>query len=187
MCYAAVMRAAVVALSALSALAAGCTASASAPEAPAHAPLPVAEGPSPVPAMPVHKAGVTIDAKDGPVHFAVELAIKDTERQRGLMFREHLDDDAGMLFIFERQHPQSFWMKNTRIPLDMIFIDEGGTIAGIVEDAEPMTTVSRRVDKPSRYVLEVNGGTTRRRGLAAGQRVHFEGVPPSLVDARVLQ
>jgi hypothetical protein len=129
---------------------------------------------------------VIIDTPAGPLRFAVELAITNEERQHGLMFREHLDDEAGMLFLFEKPRIQSFWMKNTRIPLDMLFIAEDGTIAGIVESAEPLTTVSRKVDKESRYVLELNGGAARKLGIAAGQRVRFEGVAPELVDARVL-
>lgn len=132
------------------------------------------------------RGAVVIETASGPLRFAVELALTDRERQHGLMFREHLDDDAGMLFIFERQRLQSFWMKNTRIPLDMIFIDAGGEIAGIVEGAEPLTLSARRVDKPSRYVLELNGGAARRLGIAPGQHVRFEGVPPELVDPRVL-
>jgi uncharacterized membrane protein (UPF0127 family) len=157
------------------------------PDAKAAPPSPSATAPSPVPAMPAPKGEVTIDTASGPQRFTVELAITDGERQHGLMFREHLDDDAGMLFLFERQQPLSFWMKNTHIPLDMIFIDESGVVAGIVENADPMTTTSRKVDKPSRYVLEVNGGTSRKLGLTAGERVHFAGVPANLVDARVLK
>ena len=125
-------------------------------------------------------------APGGAVRFGVELAVNDAERQKGLMYREHLDDDAGMLFLFEHQHALSFWMKNTHIPLDMLFIDEAGSIAGVVEEAEPLTLSARKVDAPSRYVLEVNGGTCRRRGISAGQHVHFEGVPARLVDASVL-
>ena len=136
--------------------------------------------------MHAQMASVIIDTDAGPQRFTVELAATTPARTKGLMFREHMDDDAGMLFLFEEQGPQSFWMKNTRIPLDMIFIDAGGTIAGIVEDAEPLTLTSRGVDKPSRYVLELNGGTSRKRGITAGQRVRFEGVPVDLVDARVL-
>ena len=96
------------------------------------------------------------------------------------MFREHLDDNAGMLFLFERTQLLSFWMKNTHIPLDMIFIDEDLTIAGIVENTEPMTLTSRRIDKPSRFVLELNAGACRRLGVVAGQKVRFDGVPTEL-------
>ncbi len=134
-----------------------------------------------------HRGVVVVDTATGPLRFPVELALTDGERQRGLMFREHLDDDAGMLFVFERAKPQSFWMKNTRLALDMIFIGEDGTIAGIVENAEPLTTQSRRVPAPSRYVLELLAGSARKRGLAAGQRVTFEGVPASLVGPALLR
>lgn len=129
---------------------------------------------------------VVVATPAGPLRFPVELALSDGERQRGLMFREHLDDDSGMLFVFERAKVQSFWMKNTRLALDMIFIADDGTIAGIVENAEPLTTVSRRVAQPSRYVLELIAGSARKRGLAAGQRVTFEGVPRELVGAALL-
>jgi uncharacterized protein len=134
-----------------------------------------------------NKGTVVVHAPGGDQTFAVELAITPKERERGLMHREQLADDAGMLFLFEREKVQSFWMKNTRIPLDMVFIAQDGTIAGIVENAEPLTLTSRNVALPSRYVLEVNGGLCRKRGIAAGQRVRFEGVPVDKVDARVLQ
>lgn len=133
-----------------------------------------------------HRGAVVIETAAGPRRFAVELALTEGERQRGLMFRERLDDDAGMLFIFERTRIQSFWMKNTRLPLDMIFIAEDGTVAGIVESAEPLTLVSRRIQQPSRYVLELLAGSARQSGLAAGQRAYFEGVPPSMVGPALL-
>lgn len=93
------------------------------------------------------------------------------------MFREHMDEDAGMLFLFDKMEVQSFWMKNTRLPLDMLFLDESGTIVGIVENAEPLSLTSRSVGLPSRYVLELNGGTSRRLGIEAGQKARFLGVP----------
>lgn len=131
------------------------------------------------------RATVVIAAADGDKSFTVELAITGPERNKGLMYREQMADDAGMLFLFEEMRIQSFWMKNTRIPLDMFFIDEDFVIAGIVENAEPMTTSSRKVTKPSRYVLELNGGTTRKLGLAAGQKVRFEGVPAHFLAKKV--
>ena len=120
---------------------------------------------------------VIIQTPTGAQRYAVELAIDPGQRNKGLMFREQLDADAGMLFVFEDMRIQSFWMKNTRIPLDMIFIDDELVIAGIVESAEPLTLTSRKVDKKSRFVLELAGGTSRQRGIAAGQHVTFEGVP----------
>jgi uncharacterized membrane protein (UPF0127 family) len=130
------------------------------------------------------RATVVISTPDGDKSFTVELAITGPERNKGLMFREQMAEDAGMLFLFEEMRIQSFWMKNTRLPLDMYFIDEDFVIVGIVENAEPMTTSSRKVNKPSRYVLELNGGATRKLGLAVGQKVRFEGVPPHLIQKK---
>ena len=111
------------------------------------------------------------------VPIRVELAQTEPARERGLMYRNHLDQDAGMLFIFERDAPLTFWMKNTFIPLDMIFIDRDRRIVGIVEEAVPETETPRRVDGQSRYVLEIGGGLSRRLGIAKGSQVDFEGVP----------
>ena len=92
------------------------------------------------------------------------------------MQREQLAPDAGMLFLFDETEDHSFWMKDTLIPLDMIFVDEGGRVVGVVERAEPLTLSPREVGAPSRYVLEVNGGWAAAHGVAAGDRVRFENV-----------
>jgi hypothetical protein len=107
----------------------------------------------------------------------VEVANDDLARARGLMFRRSLGEDSGMLFIFPDSEDHAFWMKNTLIPLDMIFIGEDGQVVGVVERAAPQTLNPRSVGAPSRYVLEVNGGYCAKRGIAAGDRVRFEGVP----------
>jgi len=117
---------------------------------------------------------VTIDTGERKVPFKVELAVTPAEHERGLMFREHLDTDAGMLFISESARRQVFWMKNTLIPLDMIFIGADWRIAGIVENAEPRTLTSREVPAPSQYVLEIGGGLSARYGIRAGQLVDFQ-------------
>ena len=113
-----------------------------------------------------------------PVIVRVEVAQREEERRRGLMFRTHLDEDAGMLFLFERPQQLNFWMRNTEIPLDMIFIEPSMRILGIVENTEPRTDSSRSVPGESQYVLEVNAGFSRRHGLASGTALRFEGVPP---------
>jgi uncharacterized membrane protein (UPF0127 family) len=109
----------------------------------------------------------------------VELARTDEEHERGLMHRQALDEDAGMLFVFPDAAPRSFWMKNTLIPLDLLFIDEAGVVAGIVRDAEPLTLTPRTPgpDVAARWVLEVKGGWAARHGVAPGARVRFEDVP----------
>ncbi len=106
----------------------------------------------------------------------VELARTEAERERGLMWRTTLAPDAGMLFLFDGSDRHVFWMKNTPLPLDMIFIDDDGRIVGIVERAEPETTSARDPGVDSRYVLEVNGGWAAAHGVARGDRVRFEDV-----------
>jgi uncharacterized membrane protein (UPF0127 family) len=112
----------------------------------------------------------------------VELARTDSERERGLMYRNHLDPDAGMLFLFPRPAPLSFWMRNTLIPLDMIFIDPDRRILGIVENAAPETEIPRRVEGDSQYVLEIAGGLSQRWGVHAGSSVEFEGLIPDATN-----
>lgn len=107
----------------------------------------------------------------------VELARTDAERARGLMRRGELADDAGMLFLFDESADHVFWMKDTLIPLDMIFIGEDGRVVGVVERAQPGSLSGRSVGAPSRYVLEVKGGWASARGVRAGDRVRFENVP----------
>lgn len=104
----------------------------------------------------------------------VELAATEEERAKGLMFRHRLGVDEGMLFLFPDEAVQSFWMKNTVIPLDMIFIRADGTIAGVVDSAEPHSLRPRSVGRPSRYVLEVNAGWAKRNGVKAGDRVELQ-------------
>jgi uncharacterized membrane protein (UPF0127 family) len=93
------------------------------------------------------------------------------------MYRNHLDPSTGMLFVFDRDGPLTFWMKNTLIPLDMIFIDRDKRIVGIVDNAAPETETPRRVQGQSRYVLEVIGGLSRRLGVEPGSLVEFQGLP----------
>ena len=103
-----------------------------------------------------------------PVCVNVEIADNPQAWSKGLMFRKELGEDEGMLFIFPRQQQQFFWMKNTYIPLDMIFMDKDLKVVGIIENVEPMTTDLRYVDQPSKFVLEVNGGWVAKHGLAVG-------------------
>jgi uncharacterized protein len=122
-------------------------------------------------------AKAVVDTGARKVTFRIELALTADEHARGLMYRTRLDTDAGMLFVSRAPHPQTFWMRNTFIPLDMIFIGADGRIVGIVENAEPQTDTPRAVAAPSQYVLEIGGGLSSRLGIRAGQRVDFEGVP----------
>lgn len=112
-----------------------------------------------------------------PARVAVELAIAPRDIQRGLMYREHLPPDGGMIFLFARSKVQHFWMKNTLIPLDMIFVTSDRKVAGVVHRAEPRTTTSRFVDAESQFVVEVNGGWAEAHGVEAGTPVEFVDVP----------
>ncbi|WP_372422820.1 DUF192 domain-containing protein [Salinarimonas chemoclinalis] len=114
---------------------------------------------------------LTIVTDDGEHHFQVELAATEEDRSRGLMYRRSMPADHGMLFDFERIRPVSMWMRNTYIPLDMLFIDADGTIVRIAQDTEPLSERSIRSGQPVLSVLELNGGTARRLGIAAGDRV----------------
>jgi uncharacterized membrane protein (UPF0127 family) len=103
----------------------------------------------------------------------VELARTDPERTRGLMFRQSLAPGRGMLFLFEHSEPLKFWMKNTYIPLDMIFIDEQKRVVFVEENAEPLTLNPRGPESDARYVLEVIGGWARAHGVEPGVVVRF--------------
>jgi uncharacterized membrane protein (UPF0127 family) len=95
------------------------------------------------------------------------------------MYRTELADGRGMLFVFPEEQDHRFWMKNTLIPLDMIFIGADGVIVGIHRDATPLSTATVGVGHPSRWVLEVPGGWSARRGVAPGQRVELPTTPAS--------
>lgn len=123
---------------------------------------------------------VILNAGGRRIAIRVELATTDAQRERGLMYRNHLDPDSGMLFIFDRDAPLTFWMKNTLIPLDMIFIGSDRKIVGIVENATPETENPRGVTGMSRYVLEIAGGMSRRLGVTAGGAVEFQGVAAAI-------
>ena len=112
----------------------------------------------------------------GEVAVALEIARDPAARARGLMKRERLGAHDGMVFVFPASARHPFWMKDTLIPLDIIFIDEQLTVVGIVESAEPLTEQMRSVDVPSRYVVEVNGGFAAKHGIAVGTEVVFEHV-----------
>jgi uncharacterized protein len=116
-----------------------------------------------------------IEKKDGSVVcVSVETARTQSQRQLGLMYRRQLERDSGMLFFFDREQKQAFTMKNTYIPLDMIFISRDLHIVGWVENATPLTEGPYEVDGASQYVLEVNGLFCREHGITVGNKVLFD-------------
>ena len=126
--------------------------------------------------LPDRGALLVRDAFGGAHRLTVEIADTSPLRTRGLMWRSELPEGTGMLFIFPAEVVQSFWMRNTLIPLDMMFIDRRLRVVGVVQWAEPRTLTSRTVGKPSLYVLEVPGGWTSRNGVRAGSTVELEGM-----------
>jgi uncharacterized protein len=113
-------------------------------------------------------AVVRIQSGNGEHVFTVELVDTPGSRARGLMFREELAPDSGMLFDFLDERPVAFWMQNTLIPLDMLFIRADGTIARIHANARPLDTTSIPSGEPVRFVLEIPGGRSAELGIAAG-------------------
>ncbi|MGH7854589.1 MAG: DUF192 domain-containing protein [Candidatus Binatia bacterium] len=121
---------------------------------------------------------VTILTRSGSeLAFQVEVADTPAKRTTGLQYRKELGPDRGMIFLFPSEAPQSFWMKNTPIPLDMIFINRERKIVGIVEQTVPFSLDSRSVGVPSQFVLEINGGLAKRHNIQTGDSVRFQGIP----------
>ena len=112
-----------------------------------------------------------IATKGGVQIFGVEMAVTPDEQAKGLMFRRELPEKQGMLFDFHREQPTSFWVKNTYIPLDMIFIRADGHILRIAKNTVPLSETLVPSGGPVRAVLEVIGGTAKKLGIAAGDRV----------------
>ena len=110
------------------------------------------------------------------IPFQVEIADTPEKREIGLMYRKEMARDRGMIFIFPYESPQSFWMKNTILPLDMIFINGDKKIVGIVEQTVPFSLDPRGVPAPSQFVLEINGGLAKLYGMRPGDGVRFEGI-----------
>jgi hypothetical protein len=106
----------------------------------------------------------------------VEVARTEREKERGLMFRERLGKDAGMIFVYGEEETLFFWMKNTPIPLSIAFIDKNGKIVDI-QDMEPFSLRTRGSSSPAKYALEMNQGWFKRNGIQVGD---FVNLPPGL-------
>ncbi|MEZ4266679.1 MAG: DUF192 domain-containing protein [Myxococcota bacterium] len=157
--------------------------------APAAADAPPAPAPTPAPApppdareRPFETPRVVFAAPGGDVTVIVEVADSPDTLQQGLMFRESLPDGTGMIFVFRDRRVRTFWMKNTLIPLDMIFLDGApdapeAIVVGVVANAEPETLDTRSCGRPSRWVVEVPGGYAARHGIAPGVRMRFVDMP----------
>ncbi len=116
---------------------------------------------------------LVVHAENGPVRVSVELAITADEQARGLMWRERLDADRGMLFVFREEEPLSFWMKNTPLPLDIIYLDRNGVVVSIARDTTPFSTAAIPSHAPALYALEVGAGFSRHHGVTVGTRIEL--------------
>ena len=114
---------------------------------------------------------LVVTTEAGEHRFQVELADDPQERAKGLMFRREMADEHGMLFDFGAEEPASFWMANTYIPLDMLFIKADGTVESIAERTTPLSKRSVPSKGPVRYVLEINGGLSDELGIKPGDKV----------------
>lgn len=123
----------------------------------------------PDPTGPLMLATTTLEFETG-AKVSAEIARTDEETSRGLMYRTKMDEDRGMIFAMERTEHR-FWMKNTCLPLDMLFIDSDGLIVGVLENVPVLNLEDRTVGCPSTHVLEVNAGWCRRHGVRAGQKL----------------
>ncbi len=114
---------------------------------------------------------IRIETANGTKSFNVEIAADAISQERGLMYRRDLPHDAGMLFDFHQEARVSFWMKNTPLPLDMVFIRADGTVSSVEPNTVPFSTQSIASAEPVRAVLEINGGLSYRLGIKPGDRV----------------
>ncbi len=123
---------------------------------------------------------VTVHSGAGDVVVTVELALTEEEQARGLMWRSELAEGDGMLFVFDDEQERSFWMRNTAIPLDIIYITEDATIRSIAAETRPYSEHTIPSRGPCRYVLEVPGGWARRHGVRSDDKVSL----PDVAKAR---
>lgn len=123
-----------------------------------------------------HEANLSIFNKKGELisPFEVELAQNEQETALGLMYRKSMAQNRGMLFIFPQEEMRYFWMKNTYIPLDIIYINAEHKIVSISKNAQPLSEISQPSEAPARYVLEVNAGVCDQLGIKEGDTITYE-------------
>ncbi len=119
----------------------------------------------------IDRTPLTIETKAGEIIFDVEIADTDLERAAGLMFREDFPENRAMLFDFQTTRPVSMWMKNTPLPLDMLFVDATGLILGIAENTTPQSLGVISSPKPVLYVVEINAGQAAANNITTGDKM----------------
>ena len=104
----------------------------------------------------------------------IEIADNEYERETGLMYRESMETEQGMLFIYDKAEPRYFWMKNTYIPLDIIYFGSDSTAVSLQENAQPRDETALPSNEPAQFILEINGGLAEQWGLEAGDKMTFK-------------
>lgn len=125
--------------------------------------------------LPVDPVPLVAETSGGDRSFRIEIADDPLKRQRGLMFREEMDDSHGMLFVFEETSEVGFWMKNTPLPLDLVFIGEDGRVRAVLP-GEPFSEAVISPGVPVRFVLEVKAGIAEKSGVGEGDRIRHPAV-----------
>jgi uncharacterized protein len=125
--------------------------------------------------LPVHPEPLIAETDEGDRSFTIEIADDPGERSRGLMFRQEMDENHGMLFVFEQSQPVGFWMKNTPLPLDLVFIGQDGTVRAI-ERGEPFSEAPIAPGEPVQFVLELNAGTAAEAGIENGDLIRHPAI-----------
>ena len=121
-------------------------------------------------------APITIQTSNEDVTYFVEIADTEEKMIKGLMYREHLNEDSGMIFVFDSSHPQpiAMWMKNTYISLDMLFVSKENIIIGIAQNTEPLSLKTiRPTNEASAYVIELNAGEVKKHNIKVGNKVLY--------------
>jgi uncharacterized membrane protein (UPF0127 family) len=143
------------------------------PQAAGNAPSPAATQAAVHPVSGLEVIPLSITTLESTHRFRVEVAVTPQEQAKGLMFRTEMGRDEGMLFPYDQPRTLSFWMRNTVIPLDLVFIDEQHRIINIAENTTPYSEESIVSAAPGVAVLELNGGRTRELGIVAGNKVEW--------------
>ena len=125
--------------------------------------------------LPVHPEPLVAETDNGERSFSIEIADDPGERSRGLMFRQEMGEDHGMLFVFEESQPVGFWMKNTPLPLDLLFIAADGRVRAI-EKGEPFSEAPIAPGEPVQFVLELNAGAAAKAGIEDGDMIRHPAI-----------
>jgi uncharacterized protein len=125
--------------------------------------------------LPVHPERLVAETDEGERPFTIEIADDPGERSRGLMFRQEMDKSHGMLFVFDESQPVGFWMKNTPLPLDLVFIGQDGKVRAI-EKGEPFSEAPIAPGEPVQFVLELNAGTAAAAGIEEGDLIRHPAI-----------